>query len=245
MEKITVLGIPIDCVTWKRINSTVLRLLEEKKQVFIATPNPEHIILAQKQRNFYTVLQHTDLNVPDGIGLVWAAKRIQAKQGVSRPIERVTGIDLMLYLCKTYGVHMKVGLLGGLDGVASKAADSLCKLIPKLDIIALPYYEYGKADTEIVQKIRDEEVEIPFVALGAPKQELFISKYPKNMPDVRLAMGVGGAFDVFAGVLRRPPEWVQNLNLEWLYRLIQEPSRWKRQLKLVEFVWRVLVSNQK
>ncbi len=240
MDKITVLGIPIDCVTWKSIDSAVLRLLEEKKQVFIATPNPEHIILAQKQHNYFTVLQHTDLNVPDGIGLVWAAKRILAKQGVFRPIERVTGIDLMLYLCKTYGAHMKVGLLGGLDGVASKAADRLRKLIPNVDIIALPYYEYGKADTEIVQKIQDEKVEILFVALGAPKQELFISKYLNKMPHVRLAIGVGGAFDVYAGNLSRPPLWLQKLNLEWLYRLIQEPSRWKRQLKLVEFVWRIL-----
>jgi len=136
--------------------------------------------------------------------------------------------------------NKRVGLLGGAKGVAKKAVENLNKQIPGLDIIDLPYYEYGQKDKEIVQIVNDEKITILFVALGAPKQELFISKYLKSMSTVRLAMGVGGAFDIYAGKLQRPAFWIRKSNLEWLFRLFQEPWRWKRQWNLISFCWQVL-----
>lgn len=244
IPSIEVLNIPIACVTQKSILRQIDKLINKKEQIFIATPNPEHVILAQKDISFFDILQNTDINIPDGIGVVWAAKKRLKTKSNNLAIERVTGIDLMFQLCQYATVHkMRIGLLGGSRGIAAKVIDNLKKKIPQIDILAFPYYEYGKEDTEIIQKIQNSKVSILFVALGAPKQELFISKYLKYMLNIRLAMGVGGAFDVYGGALKRPPLWIQNLNVEWLYRLIQEPSRLKRQLNLIKFTWQVIKSQ--
>jgi len=247
ITNISVLSIPIAVITQKTAIPAVKNLLAQKKQVFIATPNPEHIMLAQKDKEFAQTLNNTDLNIPDGIGVVWAAGRILKSQNSKiKTIERVAGVDLMFDLCK-YAATLqppntsyRIGLLGGAKGVAKKAVENLNKQIPGLDIIDLPYYEYGQKDKEIVQIVNDDKINILFVALGAPKQELFISKYLKSMSTVRLAMGVGGAFDIYAGKLQRPAFWIRKSNLEWLFRLFQEPWRWKRQWNLISFCWQVL-----
>ena len=244
-HKISLLGVPISLVNQANIMSLVQDLLLRKPQVFIATPNPEHIMLAQNDKSFMGVLQHTDLNIPDGIGIVWAIKRKLKIENKKLEIERVAGIDLMYKLCLYASKHqIRIGLLGGVDGVAKKATQNLIKQFPSIDIITLPYYEYGQKDNKIVQEINDSKIQMLFVALGAPKQELFISKYLQSMSTVQIAMGVGGAFDVFAGKLKRPPLWVQNLGLEWLFRLLQEPWRCKRQINLLKFVSKVLLESK-
>jgi len=244
-HKILLLGVPISLVNQANIMSLVQDLLLRKPQVFIATPNPEHIMLAQNDKSFMGVLQHTDLNIPDGIGIVWAIKRKLKMENERSEIDRVTGIDLMYKLCLyAYKCQMRIGLLGGVDGVAKKATQNLIKQFPSIDIITFPYYEYGQKDNKIVQEINDSKVQMLFVALGAPKQELFISKYLQNMSTVRIAMGVGGAFDVFAGKLKRPPLWAQDLGLEWLFRLLQEPWRCKRQINLLKFVSKILLESK-
>lgn len=243
MQKINLLGIPVSCVTSGTVISDIEQLLKNNPQLFITTPNPEHIMLAQKNVAFKETLQKADLAIPDGIGVVWAVrKKIKGK------IDRVTGVDLMLKICQWISINnkkWKVGLLGAGKGIAQEAARNLKKQLPNLEVVTFSDYKYGEKDTEIIQKINISGVNVLFVALGAPKQELFISKYLQTMSKVYLAMGVGGAFDILANKLKRPPKWIQNLGLEWLFRLIQEPWRWKRQLSWIEFALRIFIFGQR
>ncbi|NMC35752.1 WecB/TagA/CpsF family glycosyltransferase [Candidatus Beckwithbacteria bacterium] len=242
-QKISVLGVEVSQLNQQTVVPEILKLVMSKKSVHIVTPNPEHIVQAQEDIAFKTALNQADIAIPDGIGLVWAMKRKSSAQ----KIERVTGVDLMLELCKVAEEKgWIVGLLGGASGVAKQTKQCLLDQLPSLKVIVLPYniaFSDKDLNKQLAQKIAAKHIDVLFVALGAPKQELFISKYINYMSTLKIAMGVGGAFDVISGRLKRPPVWLQRLGLEWLFRLYQEPWRWKRQTRLVEFVWRVLLSK--
>jgi N-acetylglucosaminyldiphosphoundecaprenol N-acetyl-beta-D-mannosaminyltransferase len=241
-EKIQVLGVNISLINNQTIIPLILEKLKQKKQIHIVTPNPEHIVEAQTNILFKNILNSADIAIPDGYGIVWAIKRKMISDKRQVRVERVTGSDLMLELCQLAAEkNWQVGLLGGQEKAAKLAAINLSKQVQNLKITDLPNYQWGQSDTKIIQKISDLKIDVLLVAFGAPKQELMISKNIKLIPKVKIAMGVGGAFDFYAGKTKRAPKWLQNLHLEWLYRLIQEPWRWRRQLKLIEFVWKVVI----
>lgn len=224
--KTDVLGVAIDNLTQEEAIRQGCRLLEEDGFHYAVTPNPEIVLAAQKDAPFRAILNEADLALADGIGLIYAA------QILKRPLkQKVTGIDfaqgLLAYLAEN---RHSLFLLGAKPGVAEKAAENLCRKYPGLVVCGV-HDGYFQEDGPIVEAIRASQAEVLFVCLGAPKQERWMAKYGAET-GVKLAVGLGGSLDVFAGTVERAPEKWQKANLEWLYRLFQEPQRLGRMAKL-------------
>ena len=206
---------------------------------WIATVNPEFVMKACKDRHFLELLSKTDLNVVDGIGLAWAAK---LKRGLE--IEVIHGCDLINDLCalaesKGYSVFF----LGGWGERAKKSAGYFKEKYPKLKIIGSYAGKSEGEDEKTIKAIGSERIDILFVAYGMGKQEEWIFRNVKKL-NVGLAIGLGRTFDYYSGELRRAPQIWQKMKLEWLYSLIQEPKRWKRQLVLPIFALKVLFQGR-
>lgn len=202
----------------------------------ICTTNPEFVMRARQDRDFYRVLHAADLCVPDGIGLVWAGRWL------GRPLpERVPGSELIYHLaelCAREG--WPLFLLGAAEGVAAETGQILQRRYPGLIIAGTYAGSPAPAENEaIVQMINESGATMLLVAYGAPRQDKWIDRNREALPAVRVAMGVGGAFDFVSGKSIRAPRWVQNLGLEWLHRLFHEPWRWRRMTALPRFALRV------
>jgi N-acetylglucosaminyldiphosphoundecaprenol N-acetyl-beta-D-mannosaminyltransferase len=191
---------------------------------------------AQRDSQFMTVLQGADMVLADGTGLLWAAKR----QGQALP-ERVTGSDGIYQLAKRAAqVGWSMYLLGAAPGIAERTADILQQRYPGLHIAGTFAGTPSETDyPEIAARIKSTNPDILLVAYGAPNQDLWIAKYMQDL-QTPVNIGIGGAFDHVVGVRRRAPGWLIRLNLEWLWRLITQPWRWRRQLDLPRFVFSVL-----
>jgi N-acetylglucosaminyldiphosphoundecaprenol N-acetyl-beta-D-mannosaminyltransferase len=202
----------------------------------ICTVNPEFIMDARCDPAFASVLQQADLCVPDGVGVLWAARL----QGVALH-ERVTGSDGIYRICARAAERgWRVFLLGAASGVAERVASSLQAHYPGL-VVAGSYSGDPSAAAwpEIERRLRAAQADILFVAYGHPHQDFWIAQHRAELP-AKVALGVGGAFDFVAGVTQRAPSWLQQLGLEWLHRLIRQPWRWRRMSKLPHFVLLVL-----
>lgn len=203
----------------------------------ICTANPEFLLAAQRDRAFCEVLVHADLVIPDGVGLLWAARWLGA-----RLPERVAGSDL-IYRMAERAAHRGWGvyLLGAGEGIAQKAGEILQARYPGLTIAgAFGGTPNVEAEDEIVKRIRAARPDVLLVAYGAPAQDKWIARHKARL-GVPVSMGVGGAFDFVAGVAQRAPAWVQRLGLEWLHRLGQQPWRARRIFAaVVEFPLAVL-----
>lgn len=221
-ERVIIMEIPFDKVTLESAMTLLLEKLanDDTRGFFVATPNPEMLLAAGKNHEFKKILQQTNLNIPDGTGIIWASKR----HGTPLP-ERVTGTDLMQALCHKVTPDTRIFLLGAAKGVAEKAAQKL-QINKKLNIVgtfsgsALPH-----DDLNLQKLINDARPDLLFVAFGAPKQELWIARNLPHLPTVKVVMGVGGAFDFISGVRNRAPAWMRRIGLEWLYRLLKQPKR--------------------
>jgi len=198
----------------------------------VVTPNPEQLMVAQKDEVFLKLLNKADIALPDGVGIVWA---MNALKRVS--IQRISGVDFLSDLVRMANKNnWGIGLVGGFQGVGKKALVELRSSYANLHGWAI---EPEEMDVEkLATHITDSGTKIVFVGLGAPKQEEYIDVLKKHAGRVVL-MAVGGSFDVLAGGIPRAPGWIQALGLEWLFRLIREPWRWKRQLALVDFLFLV------
>lgn len=220
MKRVSILGVPLASTTFQEAQEYILSLLREPISHFIATPNPEMLIEAQKNPAFLEILQKSALNLPDGAGLLWASRRI------NEPLpERITGTDMFEALCMHPQIP-PVFLLGAAPGIAESAARVLVERNPHLRIAGT---FSGSADPfeeqSIISRINASGAQILFVAFGAPKQELWLARNLSKMPSIRVGMGIGGAFDFLAGKQKRAPQWMRSAALEWLYRLIREPRR--------------------
>jgi N-acetylglucosaminyldiphosphoundecaprenol N-acetyl-beta-D-mannosaminyltransferase len=221
--RVSILGVPIDAVTEDGAVACIQGFLTDGRQHHVMTPNPEMLVKATKDLYFLGVLQRTALNIPDGVGLLFAARML----GKRLPA-RVTGIDLLIRLV-ALSETSPVFLLGAAPGVAERAADALGKRCPSLRIAGT--YAGSPAlreEEEIIRRINASGAKALFVAFGAPVQDLWIDWNLKRMPGVAVAMGVGGSFDFLAGVQKRAPTILRSLGLEWAWRLFREPSRWRR-----------------
>lgn len=241
-SRITILGIPIDRLTMAQTVAHIIALMAEPRLHQITTPNPEFVMAAQTDADFRRILNQADLSLPDGIGLVWASRWL------GQPIpERVPGSELVYQLAEAAAAHtFPLFLLGAEPGVAEQAGAILQTRYPGL-IIAGTYA--GSPDTAedeaICRMINQSGANLLYVAYGAPQQDKWIDRNRGRIPTVRVAIGVGGALDFITGKRTRAPRWMQKLGLEWLYRLWQEPWRWRRMLALPRFVWAVLVRGRK
>ncbi|WP_082360986.1 WecB/TagA/CpsF family glycosyltransferase [Bacillus sp. FJAT-28004] len=214
----------------------LIEAIEGRQVTHVITANPIMIMSAVEDPNYSAMIRRADLIVPDGAGVVWAAKY------VGQPVaERVTGFDLLHRLLQEGETRKwKAYLLGTSQEIIEAAAEKLQLQYPQVKIVGYRNGFFGPdQDEEVVEEIRAAAPDLLFVARGADTQEPWIVKY-KHKLGVPLIMGVGGSFDVVSGKLKRAPDIFQKLRLEWFYRLLQEPKRYKRMLVLPKFVVKVV-----
>lgn len=230
-NRLRILGMPIDPLRRSAVIARCAALLQSERCHQLITANPE-FVLAARQETMQHVAAEAALVIPDGVGLLWAARR----QGIKLP-ERITGVDLMQDLCAVAAVQgLPVFLLGGRGGVTLDAAARLRMDVPGLTVAA--FAEEHAAEQlplslwSALDRVRPR---ILFVAYGQPCQELWIYTHRDRLAavGVRLAVGVGGALDFLAGRLPRAPRGMRALGLEWLWRLSLEPHRLPRALRAV------------
>jgi len=238
---VIILDVPVHPVTFEDFLALVGQFIAEGKPRQVCTANPEFVMTARRQPEFMTVLQNADLVLADGVGLLWAAKRL----GTELP-QRVTGSDGIYLLAERAARQgWTLFLLGAQPGVAEKTAKLLAARYPGLQVVGTwPGSPRDEDYPEIARRIKAARPDILLVAYGAPKQDIWIARHKEDL-SVPVSMGVGGAFDFVAGVQKRAPGWIIRLNLEWLWRLITQPWRWKRQLDLPRFAWQVVRSRSK
>lgn len=230
MSRTDVLGVGFDNVTKAEAVERALALIDAREGRYVVTPNPEIVMLARENPALKEALAGADIVLPDGAGIVKGAAIL------GRPMkEKVPGIDfacgVMARLAERGG---SVYLFGAKPGVAEAAAETLRTKFPGL-VISGTSDGYFSDDGPIIEKIKDAAPDFLLVCLGAPKQELWMAKMSGKLP-VGLMVGLGGSLDVFAGTVKRAPEAWQKLDLEWLYRLLKEPRRIGRMMKLPLFV---------
>ena len=235
--RIDVMGVGFDSLTMDEAVARARDLMAERRAAYVVTPNPEIVMLCREDPAAMQAVQGADLVLPDGIGIVYGAKILhQPLRGRVPGIEFGTG---MIERCARLG--KSVYLLGAKPGVAEQAAENLKNRFPGL-VIAGTHDGYFKEDAPIAAEIKASGADMALVCLGAPKQELFMAKYGEAT-GCHLLMGLGGSMDIFAGVAQRAPEFYCKHNLEWFYRLIKNPSRFGRMMKLPLFL--VHVSGEK
>ncbi|MBQ9598792.1 MAG: WecB/TagA/CpsF family glycosyltransferase, partial [Clostridia bacterium] len=225
MEKVNILGVKVDMVTISEAADLIMKFMGEAKFHSVFTPNSEIIMQAYRNPEFAELLNRSDLLTADGIGVVHASKILK------KPIkERAAGFDIAKQVLEkmNYTDH-KLFLFGGKPGVAEKAAENLKKEYPELNIAGTRNGYFKEEDEpDIVEEINASGADMLFVCLGAPKQEQWIDRNRDALTSVRVAMGIGGSLDVFAGTVQRAPEIFCKTGMEWFYRICKEPWRAKR-----------------
>lgn len=236
MEKVDILGVPVDNTDMEGALARVMELLAGEAVSTIYTPNSEMVVNADRDREFMEILRAGDLVVPDGIGIVLASRIY----GHPLP-ERVAGFDLMTRMLVLLAEEGKgVFLFGGKPGIAEKAAANISKSYPGIRIMGTRNGYFSESEVpEILEQVNSSGAEVLFAALGSPKQEKWIAAHRERL-NVKIAMGVGGSFDVLAGEAARAPAFFRKVGLEWFYRLVTQPWRAVRMLALPVFVIKVL-----
>lgn len=230
-----ILGLEIDDLTLKEAVDEVRKRISDGGIHHIVTANPEILYHAQTDKAIFNTIKKASLVTADGNGILLAGRLL------NRPFKaRVTGIDLAEALCATsieYGHSLY--FLGGKPSVAEKARDKMLLRYKGANIVGC-HHGYFKDDVDaLLFDLKEKAPDILLVAMGSPYQENFISRY-QHLLEIPVAIGVGGTLDVFSGEVSRAPEWVQGLKLEWLYRILMDPKRWRRALVLPKFVFLVL-----
>lgn len=253
--------------------------LKTKKPLVIFTPNPEIAVYAQKDEKFKKIVNAAQINIPDGVGLIWASKVL------GQPLkEKISGVDLMEKLVElARDKSLTVGLIGGREGVALKALECLRKKYPGLNgwaeegpRIEDDYNNYNCYNFyNICKKIQETKASFLFVGLGCPKQEYFIEflreqmtenrrqysddrkqkeksvipssaiRFPSSVFRPPILMAVGGSFDYLSGQVKRAPLFIRKIGFEWVWRLLLQPWRLKRQLAILKFIRLVLKQKLK
>ena len=225
-----ILGVGFDDVTAQQAVNRAFTVIERREKAYIVTPNPEIVWVARRDEGVRNVLNGAELVLPDGIGVIMAAKIL------GTPLrERVPGIDFAALLFDKMSQHDKsVFLFGAKPGIAEEAAQKLAAAYPGL-VVSGVMDGYTKNDDLTIERINSAKPDLLLVCLGAPRQELWIAANLDKL-DVGLCVGLGGALDVYAGAVKRAPVFFRKLGLEWFYRLIREPRRIKRMIKLPLFI---------
>lgn len=235
-----------------KIVATNLDAKKPLKPLIIFTPNPEQLVLAASDDTFSHTLNYSTINVPDGIGLIWADRFLSRFRGQPhRLTQRIPGVDLMeaIALDALKRSH-KLFLLGGRDNTAQKAAKTLIKASKASASLAGFHtgatnirQQTGPENRGVIKQINRFSPSVLFVAYGAPWQERWLIQNIHRLPSVRVAMVVGGSFDILSGNIPRAPLKWRKSGLEWLWRLLLEPWRLRRQLSLLKFIWLIFLET--
>ncbi len=245
-KRLTLFDLPLDIVGRQELFELFSDWLSSDRPHFVITANALFLLDAERIPQLKQVCADASLIFPDSTGITWAAKRVVARRkSLTDNPQKITGIDAAFQLCGL--AEMKgapVYLLGGGPGVAGRAAAHLAREFPYLHVAGVRDGFFKESDEEsILNDIAAARAKVVLVAMGMPRQELWIHKNLKRLPPA-IYIGVGGTFDVWAGDLKRAPMWMQNLGIEWLYRLLQEPWRVTRILKLPKFAVKVILDRE-
>ena len=237
-KSIPILGLPIASLTQEELKKEIRQILQGSTNARILTPNPEMLWQTRSDPHLTEALQKADLLLPDGIGVLLAARL----KGERLP-RRLTGIDTAEWILQYAADHsLSVFLLGGREGVAAHAATRLCTRFKGLSICGTHHGYFdrsGEENQKILQEIRTASPDVLLVCLGTPAQEIWIHRNTHALPSLRLSMGIGGALDVWSENVRRAPRIMQATGTEWLYRVIQQPTRLRRLLAIPRFLYSV------
>lgn len=231
--RVEVLGIKIDDYSMQETVRHIQEAVERKEHTWVVTANPELIFAAGVDARLKQLINHAQLVTPDGVGVVWAANRL------GHPVsERVTGIDLIEALFPVAAdKKWRIFLLGSKPGAAELAAQKVSEKYPGAIWQTQHGYFRTEEQPQILKKIREFRPDLLLVGLGAPRQEFWIASH---LDLATVSIGVGGSFDSLAGLNKRAPQWIRDIHLEWLYRLLKQPKRLRRQMVLPRFAWSVI-----
>ena len=241
LPRYRVFDVPFNPITRSAAREQCLSIVRSESFHLMVTLGTEMVMSAQENDDFRTIVESADLVVPDGIGVVMASRMA----GLVAP-ERVTGVELLHDLVEASDDDVRFFFYGSAPGVAQQAVSNLQEKVKPFHCAGI-LDGYVQDPEEVLQAIEEARPQILFVALGSPRQEAFLSQHRERLEraGVRLGVGVGGSFDVYAGTVERAPVWVQRVHMEWLYRLLKQPSRWRRMLALPRFAVRVLMAPKK
>ncbi|MFA5770478.1 MAG: WecB/TagA/CpsF family glycosyltransferase [Patescibacteria group bacterium] len=246
MKANKILGINITPQSKSSILEKILLYIRKPAGFFhIVSLNPENLVVTTENKSFKRILETAQIKIVDGIGIVLAGRWFGVEVG-----ERVTGVELMEELIKVASNRrLRVLMIGGKEKLALQLAQCYSDQFPEAKFKGLQGIETiqnpkKEEEDKIHSIVTDYRPHIVFVAFGSPYQELWIDRYKKEFTNY-VVMGVGGAFDYFSGNINRPSIVIQKLGLEWLYRLIIQPWRWRRQLRLLKFIRLVLQEKWK
>lgn len=238
LEFILILGFPFIKITRRKFVDLLQSRIEAEKRTFVVTGNPEIVMQSLQDKDYENDIRKANYITADGIGIVKASKL----RGNPLP-ERVSGYDIMLDLFSlSQKKNYKVFLLGATEPVLQATVERVRKLYPGINITGQRNGYFDWQDPSVVQDIKKADADMVFVALGCPLQEKWISQHIDSF-DKGVFMGIGGGFDVLAGKVKRAPENWQKMNLEWFYRLVKQPSRWRRMKYLPQFAFIVILGK--
>lgn len=236
MTSLRILGSRIDQLSFAEALARIAGFTAEPGAHHVITGNTLMLLDAERDCELQAVLENAALVIPESSGIYWASRWLR------RPLrEFIPGIDLMLALCAH--TTQSVYLLGAKPGVAAQAADELRRRFPGLRIAGCHHGYFSETESvAILEHVRSTRPGLLFVAMSVPAQEKWIAAH-LHASGAAVVMGVGGSFDVLAGRLQRAPAWMRRLGVEWLFRLYQEPWRWRRIARLPVFAMRVLANS--
>lgn len=237
-NEIIVLGVKVRDITVSETAELIEKFVEERnKPHLIVTLGTEMVIAAQKDSSIKDLINNASLVCADGVGVIWGAKKAGLKIR-----EKAAGVEILEEVVKKSSESkLKIFLLGAKPGTAEKAKENLKKKYPNCNIVGT-FHGYFKEDSEPIEIIKKAKPDVIFTALGFPKQEKWYLSHAQEL-DIPVGIGVGGSFDVLSGNIERAPMWMRKLSLEWLYRLIKEPSRLGRMMSIPKFIFAVLFSK--
>lgn len=231
VEKINVLGVGISVLDQPRARGALFDAVRQGRRGYVAVTGVHGVSEAQGDPELMKILNDAFLCTPDGMPMVWMG-RLQGHSSIAR----VYGPDLMLNICEhSPAAGFKHFFYGGKHGVADQLADTMRERFPGLDVVGTycpPFRPLGERELrELQELVREARPDFFWVGLSTPKQERFMAAFMPLLPEAKIFLGVGAAFDLLTGQLKQAPRWMQRIGLEWLFRLIQEPKRlWKRYL---------------
>lgn len=240
LETVTLFGVEVSKGSMRETVDYLADAVRNRRPTHVVTANPIMFMTGFEDESFMSMLKNADLVVPDGAGLVWAAGRL------GKPVqERVAGFDLIQELFR-FGAKegWSVYLLGATQENIEAARERIVGAYPGLRIVGCRNGFFGPEEDEaVVKDIVEAAPELLLVGRSTYTQDPWIANYHHQL-NVPVMIGVGGSFDVMSGQIRRAPLWMQRSKLEWLYRLLQEPSRWRRMLVLPKFAFRIMLHGE-